>query len=305
MAKEKQIVNLAASIHQRLLNQARAKKRPFKDFLQRYAVERFLYRLSRSSHADKFILKGGLMLYAWGGAITRTTKDIDFLGYAKNDTGILEDIVKEVCDTPVEPDGMTYDRSTVKAEEIVKDADYHGIRIVFRAYLGKADNAMQIDIGFGDTVSPAPTLVSIPPLLDLPGPELKGYTMESTIAEKFHAMVKHRELNSRMKDFYDIWLLSHLYDFEGEKLAEAIRATFGRRDTEIDASPSVFTPAFAEESRKQTQWRAFLSNAAVSDAPSVFPEVIASIRAFLKPVVEALAGSDPFRKTWPAAGPWQ
>lgn len=295
--------NLAASIHQRLLNKARAMNRPFADILQRYAIERFIYRLSRSPHADRFILKGGLMLQVWGGGDTRATKDIDFLGKTSSDPDSLVAIVREVCGTPVEPDGMDYDAKTIMAQRITEDAEYQGIRVVFTGQLGKAKIRMQVDVGFGDVIVPAAGRVTLPTLLDLPAPELNGYSMESSIAEKFQAMVMLGAINSRMKDFYDIWMLSQTYDFDGARLAKAISTTFRNRDTDITVAPAVFDPSFAT-TEKQRQWQAFKSKSDLRGTPGPFEDVLLAIRSFLGPVMLALTAGEQFRKRWLAAGPW-
>ena len=214
----KQPKNIPASIRQRLLNKSRAEHRPLNELLQYYAIERFLYRLSKSAHADRFILKGALMLRVWNSPEIRPTMDIDMLGRTANDeAGIIRQI-KEILDVVAEPDGIIFNPESIQSERITEDSDYEGIRITFMGELDSAEIHMQIDIGFGDIVFPDPELLSIPTLLDLPEPKLLCYSMESAIAEKFEAMVKLGVLNSRMKDFYDIWLLSRRFDFEGAKL---------------------------------------------------------------------------------------
>ncbi len=223
--------NTAASVRQRLLNRARCDQRPFNELLQYYAMERFLYRLSQSAHADRFILKGALMLRAWQSPELRPTMDIDFLGRTNNEEAGIAAQVREILAVAIEPDGLVFNPASIQTERITEDADYEGIRVRFRGTLDSARVHMQIDIGFGDIVYPGTEESDLPTLLGDPAPRLLCYSRESAIAEKFEAMVKLRELNSRMKDFYDIWLLSRQFDFAGERLAEAIRLTFNRRGT--------------------------------------------------------------------------
>jgi len=231
--------NIAASVHQRLLKRARDSGRPFNEVLQYFAIERFIYRLSKSPSAEKFILKGALMFTAWHVRLSRPTKDIDLLGRIDNSPEVITSAMKEACIQKVEPDGMRFDAETVIATRITEGAEYEGVRVRIQGNLGNARIPLQIDIGFGDVVVPAVSKIVYPTILDFPPPELNGYTMESTIAEKFEAMVKLGIVNSRMKDFYDIWVLSRQFDFDGHVLAMAIRKTFENRRTDIPSQPTV------------------------------------------------------------------
>lgn len=169
--------NIPASIRQRLLNKAHDTNRPFNEILQYYAIERFLYRLSRSEYADKFILKGALMFIAWGTSKYRPTRDIDLLGVTTNELDIVEKIFQELCNQRVESDGLIFDKETVSSERITEDADYEGIRINLIGYLGKAKIPLQIDIGFADVITPVPIVITYPTILPMPVPNLRGYTM--------------------------------------------------------------------------------------------------------------------------------
>ena len=302
MAESK--TNTAASVHQRLLNKAKENARPFNELLQHYASERFIFRLSRSPYADRFILKGALMLSAWSGPESRPTMDIDLLGRIDNSLSVIKGVMKEICEFAVKDDGMTFDAETVTATRIVEIADYEGVRVRFRGNLGNARVSLQVDIGFGDIVVPRPRKVAYPVLLDFPAPELNGYTMESTIAEKFHAMVRLGVLNSRLKDFYDIWMLSRAFDFDGELLAEAVQKTFDARNTPINADPVVFDTSFAKDADKHIQWQGFISKVRIAGAPETFEEVATAIKAFLEPLSVAMAKRQIFSKTWVAPGPW-
>jgi hypothetical protein len=295
---------MAASVRQRLLDKAKGTGRPFNEVLQYFAMERFLYRLSKSPYADSFVLKGALMLTVWEAPLTRSTLDIDLLGRIDNRIETLIRVTKEICRQEVEPDGVDFDIATIRAERIAEDADYEGIRVRFRGSLGTARVVMQLDIGFGDEVIPSPESTNYPTLLDLPAPHLRGYSRESTIAEKFEAMVKLGILNSRMKDFFDIWLMSRQFDFDGLILAKAILKTFSTRGTKIPAEPLALTDVFADDAAKGAQWRGFVRRNRLTEAPKDLAEVIVSVGAFLKPITERLAAGQAFKSIWKAPGPW-
>jgi predicted nucleotidyltransferase component of viral defense system len=299
------IENLAASVHQRLLNKARESSRPFNELLQHFAIERFIYRLSQSRHADRFILKGALMFSTWSGAPSRPTMDIDFLARIDNSLETVVAAVRDVCRRRVAADGVSFDAETVTAARITEGAEYEGVRVRVHGSLGSARVSLQIDIGFGDVIVPGPRKIVYPVLLNFPAPELNGYTMESTIAEKFQAMVRLGVLNSRMKDFYDVWMLSHSYDFRGDVLAKAIEKTFDNRNTPITNAPTVFDPSFVQDADTRTQWQAFIRKAKLADAPGAFEDVVTTIKMFLHPLVAELAEQRAFRKTWTAPGPWR
>lgn len=299
----KPVKNIPASIRQRLLNKAKADNRPFNDVLQYFAMERFLYRLSKSAHADKFILKGALMLRVWQSPEVRPTMDIDMLGRTSNLEAVIAAQVRDILSVDVEPDGLVFDASTIRTERISEDADYEGIRVRFIGELDSARVNMRIDIGFGDVVVPDPERSEVPTVLDLPAPELLCYSKESTVAEKFEAMLKLGELNSRMKDFYDIWLLSRYFDFEGSVLAEAIRRTLGTRETGIPSDIVPFSDGFAE--MKQVQWDAFRRRLGQEQTPVLFAEVVTQVRDFLLPIVTTARSGRPSGLMWTAPGPWK
>jgi len=297
--------NIAASVRQRLLNKARETGRPFSELVQYFAMERFLYRLSKSRFADKFVLKGALMLTAWEAPLTRPTMDIDLLGRIENSVETITKVTIEICQQEVDPDGIVFDVTNMDVGRIAEDADYEGVRIRFRGSLGTARFVIQLDIGFGDIVIPSPEFTDYPALLDLPSPRLLGYSRESTIAEKFEAMVKLGILNSRMKDFFDIWLILRHFDFQGRKLAEAISKTFSTRGTNIQSEPTALTASFAEDTAKAAQWRGFIRKNRLKDVPQNLVEVVPAIAAFLIPIAEQLATGASFKGTWKAPGPWR
>ena len=250
------VTNMAASVHARLLNVARATDKPFSELLQHYAIERFLYRLSESPYQDQFILKGALVFMAWGVPRTRPTRDIDLLGYGRNETGSLTEMMQTVCGVEVINDGLLFDAGSVHGEEIRMRVNYAGVRIKLRATLDNARIPMQIDIGFGDVVIPEPISFEYPVLLDFPAPTLRGYTRETVVAEKYHALVSLDQFNSRMKDFYDLWELARHFKFDGRILHQAISETFLKRETSLPASlPTGLSDGFVIE--KEQQWQAF------------------------------------------------
>jgi predicted nucleotidyltransferase component of viral defense system len=303
--KKRQVKDMAASVHRRLLNKSRQTGRPFTEVLQYYAMERFLYRLSKSDFSNIFILKGALMLTVWKAPVSRPTRDMDFLGRIDNNLGAIAGAVRDVCSTEVEPDGLEFNPETIEAERIAEDADYEGVRVHFQGNLGSARINMQFDVGFGDKVIPRARRIQYPTILEMPQPVLTGYSMESTIAEKFEAMVKLGPLSSRMKDFFDIWLLSRLYEFTGETLASAISSTFKTRSTDISQHSSVFSAEFMADESKAKQWDAFLRRTAIESAPSQFSAVAKHMSIFLGPPAEAVADGTAFRGTWKPGGPWE
>ncbi len=207
--------NLPALVYQRLLNLARTADRPLNEFLQFYAIERFLYRLGETRFRRKFILKGAQMFRVWHEPTSRPTMDVDLLGTVENSVENLEKIVRECCSTEVE-DGVVFSPETVVGSIIRKNAEFRGVRVNLQGLLGTIHLNVQIDFGFGNDVIPSPVEISLPQMLDFGSPELLGYTPESAIAEKFQAMIELDLANTRIKDFYDIWLLSQNLEFQGE-----------------------------------------------------------------------------------------
>jgi predicted nucleotidyltransferase component of viral defense system len=200
--------DLGASVRQRLLNQSRAQNRPFQELLQYFVMERFLYRLAESPHADRFILKGALLLTAWRAPLSRPTMDIDLAGRIDNRLHHIKTIVSAVCSVVVDSDGIEFNRDSIS--RIKEDADYEGVRVQFHATLAKAQIAMQLDIGFGDVITPGPAEVVYPTLLDFPASVLRAYPRETVVAERLEAITVLGLLNSRMKDYYDLALLSRM-----------------------------------------------------------------------------------------------
>jgi len=296
--------NLPASVHQLLLNKARQTHRPFNELLQYYAMERFLYRLSKSPHAARFILKGALMFAAWKLESYRPTKDIDLLGRTANQVESIVAIAREICAQAVVPDGLVFNPATVKGARINENASYEGVRIRFQSNLGAARVTLQLDIGFGDVIVPAPQPIEYPTLLDSAAPRLRGYSKESIVAEKFESMVTLGILNSRMKDYFDIWTLSRQFDFDGQTLGNAISKTFSNRGTKIVPEPIGLTAKFADDSTKNHQWRGFIRKSRLDASPEL-ADVIVTIASFLGPLVAALSAGKSFRRKWTPPGPWE
>lgn len=296
--------NIAASVKTRLLNEARKSNRPFGQLLQYYAMERFLFRLASSKYSDSFLLKGALMLRALGAELSRPTMDIDLLGTISNDHATIRSFV-ECCAAMEQDDGLVFDTTDMAVENIVEGADYHGVRVRFLARLGPARVAMQIDIGFGDKVVPEPVWIELPEILNFGAPRLKACTAETAIAEKLHAAVTRETINSRMKDFYDMYMMGKHLEFSGEVLSEAVLATFESRSTAISTeAPKALTPGFASFPGKQEQWNAFIRKRQLDDPPE-FADAISYLITFLLPVLKAIAKRESFEATWSEGGPWR
>ncbi len=267
-------------------------------------MERFLYRLSMSEHAERFVLKGALLLRMWDAPAVRPTMDIDLLGRTSNDPAALTRIIQDVCRQAVAPDGLEFDPESVAAQIIAEEADYEGVRLRFRGNLGTAKITMQIDVGFGDVITPPPSLVDYPTLLGDPAPRVLAYPRESAVAEKFQVMIHRAQLNSRVRDYYDIRLLSRSFAFDGELLASAIQRTCDRRGTEIPVEPVALTGAFSEDPARQTQWTAYRRKSKLEQAPEDLREVVQAVADFLSPLAQALGSGQRFAGTWQPPGPW-
>ena len=299
--------NTAASVKQRLLNRARAKKEDFNLLLIKYALERVLYRIGQSQHRDVFILKGALLFELWTDQTRRPTRDADFLSQGENTLERFQKIFEEVCELNVADDGLRFDTASVKVGRIKEDQDYEGIRVTFLGYLEKGRLPVQIDIGFGDAITPEPVWTSYPTLLENPSPILLAYPRETVLAEKFEAMVKLGIANTRMKDFHDLNALASLFPFSSPSLSEAIRRTFERRKTPLpqEALPTALTAEFYNDATKQKQWEAFVSKNKLYIAPITLQEVTDSIQAFVIPVLPSPDSENVPDLKWEPGGPWQ
>lgn len=302
---KRQPTNLQASIRQRLLNLSRDRGEDFNLTLTRYGIERLLYRLSQSEHADHFVLKGALLLSLWTGRLQRPTRDIDLLSYGDSSQEALTQLFRDVCVVDVQADGLTFHADLVRVTEIREDQEYGGQRVQLTATLGNARIRLQVDIGFGDAITPAPDDIEYPSLLGLPSPRLRAYPKETAIAEKLEAMIALGMANSRMKDFYDVWMMSRELQFDGRTLARAIHATFRRRRSELPhTAPTAFTEEFAGDPDKGVQWNAFLSRNRLDAGGMGLMHVIQEIRLFLMPPMLAAGSGQEFEQVWPVGGPW-
>jgi predicted nucleotidyltransferase component of viral defense system len=284
--------NLSVSIHQKLLNKATAEHRPFNELLQYYAIERFLFRLGKSPYSNRFVLKGALVFLAWQAPRTRPTRDMDFLGYTENSVDNLVQIVRKICKQEVERDGLSFDPDSVEGEIIKEDADYQGVRVKFLGHLGRARINMRLDVGFADIVTPEPKELEIPTILDeQKRPFIRAYPPETVIAEKFQAIVALGTVNSRLKDFYDLWYMANSMEFEIGLLGKAIEKTFKQRNTSLpEQIPAALTEEFAVQ--KQVQWVAFLRKSQIGTAPNDLIEVIDRLKTFFDPFIGMKEGTN-------------
>jgi Nucleotidyl transferase AbiEii toxin, Type IV TA system len=297
--------DIPASVRARLQKMT-GPKMTFERLLVRYGVERLLFRLEQSPHADLFMLKGAQLFLLWTGHYFRTTRDMDFLGRGEPDIQRMQHIWKEVCLIPCIEDGLFFDQERVKAEEIREGDGYGGIRVYVQAELSKALINLQIDVGFGDAVTPRPSKTTFPVLLDMSAPTVLTYPRETVVAEKFEAMVKLGLRNTRMKDFYDLWVLAAEFPFDGLTLSKALAATFKRRKTILpEVVPDALTTSFFDDEATISQWRGFLRKGSFTHVEANFTVVCKILRAFVMPPVIAATSDESFEKTWRPGGPWR
>ena len=277
--------NIGASVSDRLFNKARAEKLDYNLLLTRYALERMIYRLSISDQRDRFLLKGALLFDLWFDVPHRPTHDADFLGFGSAELPQVEAVFRDICRIDVD-DGIRFDPDTVKAADIRKEANYAGVRVTLLGMLDKARCPVQADVGFGDVVVPGPDEVDYPTILDdMPVPHLRVYPRYTVVAEKLEALTSLGMLNSRMKDYFDLWVLAKYSKFDPQILSRAVAATFKRRQTSIpDDVPIGLSDEFANDLQKDKQWHAFLRKNAIDSKP--LSEVIADLREFLMPVLK-------------------
>jgi len=298
--------NVASSIRAQLLRLSKQLGEDFNLLLTRYALDRLLYRLSQSEYRNRFIIKGATLFRVWQGEPHRATKDLDLLGYGVNEISELIELFKAVCQQQCLADGMEFQAETITGEKIKSQQEYEGVRLKIAGMLGTARINTQIDIGFGDAVTPAPPEVEFPTILDLPAPRLRIYPRETVVAEKFQAMVSLGIINSRVKDFYDLWFLSQNFEFQGRKLVQAIKATFERRQTAMPSTvPFALTPEFASDAAKQQQWKGFLNKGRLKSEPQSLSEVIAALKDFLMPPTLAAQQEQAFEQLWVPLEGWR
>lgn len=300
------LTNISESVRQRLLNHARRQGEDFQVTLNNYFLERFLYRLSRSEVHDRFVLKGALLLRLWSEHPYRATLDLDLLRRGGGEREAVAQDMRAICAMAVEPDGVEFDTRDLTLEPIREDQEYAGLRANFTAKLGGARIRLQVDIGIGDAIWPAPREQAYPTMLEFPAPRLLTYSRAAVVAEKFEAMVVLGARNSRIKDFFDIHYLAVHFPFDGVELAEAIRRTFDRRKTPIpDEVPVGLTDEYWRQAGRDAQLRAFARRSRMDATSQMVGEIAPTLRKFLQPPWEALRNKELFVRHWPAGGPWQ
>jgi hypothetical protein len=301
-APGRKLRNVGASVRDRLTQRARANADNVQLVLTRYAIERLL---SVSPHRDSFILKGAMLFSLWSPTPYRATGDLDLLGYGDPAADAVVAVFRQICTAEAPDDGAIFMPDTVQAEVARAEHEYRGLRVTLKAVIARARLPMQVDIGFGDAVTPAPLEVDYPSLLDLPRPSLRAYPPETVVAEKVQAIVALGMLNSRMKDFFDLWAISQTSPFDGPVLGDALQATFTHRATLLPAEmPIALTQAFANDAAKQAQWRAFIRRTAIALAPEPLPDLLSSVAGFVAPPLLALGAREPFVLVWRPGGPW-
>ena len=273
----------------------------------RYVVERFLARLAESEHRNRFILKGAMLYIPWKLEDKRTTMDLDLLGFGSPDVENLSRIFRQICDAEIADDGLVFDKESVTATPIREESVYDGVRVIVRAALGEMLIRLQVDVGFGDQIVPEPQLSEFPALLAEHGPKIRLYSPETVIAEKFNAMVLLGMANSRMKDYFDIWMLSRNFTIEGAVLRDAVRQTFAKRQTALpDTEPIGLSKEFASNESKRRQWQGFVRRQCKQDSLPDLTEIVAAIRDFLMPVVTTIVEIAPApESTWAPAQGWR
>ena len=272
---------MGASVRARLLNLSRTAGQPFDLLLTRYGLELLLYRLTRTPYHERFVLKGAMLMTTWFADPMRPTRDIDLLGFGSANAEEMLGLFREICAINLD-DGVEFDLDGLRVTANREDLAYGGLRLQTYALIGGAKLRILIDIGFGDAIEPGLEELQLPVLLDQPAPTLLAYARETVVAEKFQAMVMIGQANSRLKDYYDLWVLSQSYSFEEERLASAIAATFKRRGTDIPTElPDGLKPAFYEDKAKLAQWAAFIEDVAAD--PGSLRDVCGALGKFLMP----------------------
>ena len=282
------IKNIADSKHRKLLHIAQTNHQDFNGLQRRYLQERFLYRVSLSAYRNNFILKGGLLLMTIDLPSARPTMDIDFLAqHISRNAQDLKQVFKEICAIQVD-DEIRFDTTAITTEEIDKDGDYNGTRVKFTAVMGSSKTPISIDLGFSDVLVPEPREINFPTILEEPSPNLQAYCLETIIAEKFEAVTKLALTNSRMKDFYDLYMILTGQPLNTDTLKKAIKATFENRKTSLIPNPIAFTRVFYADAEKQRQWKAFLNKRGIQNTPADFGVIVKALKEVLTPLVKEI-----------------
>lgn len=305
MKKKNALKNVAASVRDRLLNVMTERGQDFNSLLVRYAIERLLFRLAASKYRTQFILKGAMLFTAWQHVPHRVTKDVDLLGFGDSSPEALKAVFAEICVEPVDDDGVVFDPASIEAEPIRAEEEYVGVRLTFQGLLGTARLNVQVDVGFGDGFAVEPVMLQIPSLVGMPAPEVRAYRMETSISEKFEASVNLGLLNTRMKDYFDLWHLARNFAFDGQSISESIQATFKRRNTPLPtAAPVGMTEEFWSDAKRQALWLAFCKKSVRIKPVPMLEEVVKFVEAFIVPPALAASRGEVFAQEWQPGGPW-
>lgn len=298
--------NLPASVAARLRDRAREAGEDYQKVLVDYCFERFLYRLSQSPECDHFVLKGAMLLRVWFEQPYRATADLDLLRVGGGSADTIRDAVARICKTEVEPDGVSFDRGSIRTEAIRAEDEYAGRRVTLVAACDTARLPLQIDVGMGDAAWPAPGLQAFPAMLEFPAPRVLAYQPESVVSEKLEAMIVLGERNSRIKDFFDVHFLAERFEFDRVTLLRSVRRTLARRDTALPVdTPIALTTADWESPTRPAQVRAFARRAGLTLGSEPGDLILPMLRSFLMPLLEDLRREAPRDATWPPGGPWQ
>ncbi len=288
--------SIAKSVHQRLLNIRDTTGEQFNHLLMRYGLERLLYRVQVAGHADTFVLKGAMLFALWQDVPGRSTRDVDLLGLGDLTHDRLRAIFAAACAVRVEDDGLHFDPDSIQTDDIRDEQDYHGVRVRLLGFLGRARLAIQVDVGFGDALTPEAQEIDYPTILDFPAPRLRAYHPATVVAEKLNAAVVLGELNSRMKDFYDMHVILRHMNIDDKLLCDAIQATFNRRNVPMpEEMPVAFTPEFLADGSKEIQWRAFLRRSSLSSFVLDLTTVLAGLKQRLWPLLKDIK-QHPYRQ---------
>lgn len=283
------IKNYGKSIRSKLLNIAKNENIYYQTVLTRYFQERLIYRISQTCYRQNFYLKGGVLMYAHEKLAARPTLDVDFLGHNIGNNG--DNIVSafhEICSFPCEEDGVAFDVEHISSKHITEFKDYHGIRLSIPVSMDTVFQAMTMDIGFGDIVTPSPVELDYPTLLEhLPGANILAYSLETVVAEKMHAIIDLADRNSRMKDYYDLYIILTSQQLDNSVLQEAIRNTFTNRHTQYDSETMFFRNDFGGNPLMQTHWQAFIKKIG-SNSKLQFMDVVSYLQNRLLPYWENL-----------------
>ena len=293
---KKEVVNFGDSVRARLLAIAKRENVQLEYLLLRYALERFLYRLGESRYVDRFVLKGASAFAVWLGPFARVTRDADVEAFGFEKPEATVGIFKDICSLEHPEDAVSFDMESFAWEPIKKDGDYPGTRVKFNAEIGGARVALQFDVGIGDSVYPPAEMAEYPTLLGHAAPRLRIYPRYTVVSEKFSNMLIRGMLNSRLKDYYDIWMLSRTFDFNGAVLAEAVARTFERRHVDMpDSIPVSLSPEFAKNPQKARQWKSFVKTIGNAPSPDSLLAAVATVKDFLAPL---LVGEDMSGLVW-------